>query len=104
MVQSQFHVSCKGTFTAQEVTNVLGGIKRYVSSRSREMILPLYIALLGFHLEYCTYLCSLNTRNALTQWSGSEGGPQKLSEGWNIHTMVKSTEETFHNEGVKTLK
>jgi len=39
--------------TAQETNSVLGCSKRMVASRSREVILPLYSALLGPHFEYC---------------------------------------------------
>ncbi|KAF4801314.1 hypothetical protein TURU_036024 [Turdus rufiventris] len=66
MVQSLFDVSYKGTCTAQEAKTILSGIKRSVTSRLREMILHVYIALLRIQLEYCTYFWSSNRRNALT--------------------------------------
>ncbi|GAB0177873.1 hypothetical protein GRJ2_000252600 [Grus japonensis] len=56
LMDEKLNMSLQRVLAAQKANHVLGCIKRGVTSRSREVILPLYSALLRPHLECCLQL------------------------------------------------
>jgi len=58
LVDEKLNMSCQCALAAQKANRILGCVKRSVASRSRDLILPLYSALVRPHLEYCIQLWS----------------------------------------------
>ena len=53
LVDERFNMSWEPALAAQKANCILGCIQRGATSREREVIVPLYLAPVRPHLEYC---------------------------------------------------
>ena len=58
LVNGKLYMSQQCAFTAQKVNCILGCNKRYMTSRVKEAILPLFSVLVMPHLDYCIQMRS----------------------------------------------
>ena len=63
LTKERFNMSWKYVLAAEKANPILGCIRKSVTSRSREVILPFYSVLMRPYLEYCAQFWDLQHKN-----------------------------------------
>ena len=78
-------MSQQRAFVAEKVSGILRCLKKSMASRSREVVLLLYSALLRPHLEYCVQFWPFQFKKDRDLLEGAQRRATKMIKGLEYH-------------------
>ena len=79
LVNNRLALSQQCALVAKKANVIRGCITKSMIGRSREVILPIYCALVRPHVEYCIQLCVPQYKKTWICWNEFRREPQRLS-------------------------
>lgn len=74
---------------AMYTNHIPGCVSKGEVSTVWEVVIPLYLALVGLYLEYCVKFGPMSLQQSLIKWNKSGRGANETFGGWLEHVTVK---------------